>query len=306
MIRTSPTDLRPARRVATAFCVVAVPILVGALTALVPSVGDGNGRQVFAAFHAHLGEARAELAVSVAATLVLPFFVLGLYRLSVRGAPVLSGVGCVLALVGWEALAFVSAGDALMYELAARGGSPTIWSHFMANPAIVVMTLIFVVGHLAGTAMLGIALWRVLAVRLWAASAIVAGDFGRTPGISYAADSSSGVTQPGRDHWPHAMSFLFSGGGIAGGQVIGATDRRGEHATDRRVGVGDFLATVYRHLGIDAEQVEIRDSTGRPIPFSVKESRFQNSLPGTVKGRRTSLCRPERGCCMTAFQTIVQ
>src|SRR6266851_4812961 len=158
MIRTSPTDLRPARRVATAFCVAAVPILVGALTALVPSVGDGNGRQVFAAFHAHLGEARAELAVSVAATLVLPFFVLG--------------------LVGWEALAFVSAGDALMYELAARGGSPTIWSHFMANPAIVVMTLIFVVGHLAGTAMLGIALWRVLAVRLWAASAIVAGDLG--------------------------------------------------------------------------------------------------------------------------------
>src|SRR5258708_19906446 len=55
---------------------------------------------------------------------------------------------------------------------------PSIWSHFMANPAIVVMTLIFVVGHLAGTAMLGIALWRVLAVRLWAASAIVAGDLG--------------------------------------------------------------------------------------------------------------------------------
>jgi hypothetical protein len=56
---------------------------------------------------------------------------------------------------------------------------------------------------------------------------IVAGDFGRTPRISYAADSASGVVQPGRDHWPSAMSFLFSGGGIAGGQVIGATDRRG-------------------------------------------------------------------------------
>lgn len=96
---------------------------------------------------------------------------------------------------------------------------------------------------------------------------IVAGDFGRTPRISYAADSSSGVMQPGRDHWPHAMSFLFSGGGISGGQVIGATDRRGEHAIERRVGVGDFLATVYRHLGIDAERVEIRDITGRPVPI---------------------------------------
>jgi Protein of unknown function (DUF1501) len=96
---------------------------------------------------------------------------------------------------------------------------------------------------------------------------IVGGDFGRTPRISYAADSASGVMQPGRDHWPHAMSFLFSGGGIAGGQVIGATDRRGEHAVERRVGVGDFLATVYRHLGIDAERIEIRDSGGRPTPI---------------------------------------
>jgi hypothetical protein len=73
--------------------------------------------------------------------------------------------------------------------------------------------------------------------------------------------------QPGRDHWPHAMSFLFSGGGIAGGQVIGATDRRGEQVMERRVGVGDFLATVYRHLGIDAERLAIRDSAGRPQPI---------------------------------------
>jgi uncharacterized protein (DUF1501 family) len=96
---------------------------------------------------------------------------------------------------------------------------------------------------------------------------IVAGDFGRTPRISYAADSASGVKQPGRDHWPHAMSFLFSGGGIAGGQVIGSTDRRGEHVIERQVGVGDFLATLYHHLGIDAERIEIRDSTGRPVPI---------------------------------------
>jgi hypothetical protein len=95
---------------------------------------------------------------------------------------------------------------------------------------------------------------------------IVGGDFGRTPRISYAKDSASGVMQPGRDHWPHAMSFVFSGGGIAGGQVVGATDRRGEHPIDRQVGVGDFLATVYRHLGIDAHRLTVRDKTGRPVP----------------------------------------
>jgi uncharacterized protein (DUF1501 family) len=103
---------------------------------------------------------------------------------------------------------------------------------------------------------------------------VVAGDFGRTPKISYAASTgagaasgAAGVMQPGRDHWPHAMSFLFSGGGIAEGQVIGSTDRRGEHPLDGPVGAGDFLATLYQHLGIDAERAAVRDLTGRPVPL---------------------------------------
>jgi hypothetical protein len=49
--------------------------------------------------------------------------------------------------------------------------------------------------------------------------------------------------------------------------VIGATDGRGEQVTDRRVGVGDFLATVYRHLQIDAASVTIRNFDGRPVPI---------------------------------------
>jgi hypothetical protein len=77
----------------------------------------------------------------------------------------------------------------------------------------------------------------------------------------------AGTVQPGRDHWPNATSLLFSGGGIAEGQVIGATDSRGEHAVERRVGVQDFLATVYRHLGIDAGRVAFNNFSGRPIPI---------------------------------------
>jgi hypothetical protein len=103
---------------------------------------------------------------------------------------------------------------------------------------------------------------------------VVGGDFGRTPRISYAASTggglasgAAGVVQPGRDHWPHAMSFLFSGGGIPEGRVIGATDPRGEHPTDRRVGAGDFLATLYRHLGVDFSRVSVQDPAGKPIPL---------------------------------------
>jgi hypothetical protein len=49
--------------------------------------------------------------------------------------------------------------------------------------------------------------------------------------------------------------------------VIGATDRRGEQVVERRLGVGDFVATVYRHLGVDAEHTALQDFTGRPIPI---------------------------------------
>ena len=103
---------------------------------------------------------------------------------------------------------------------------------------------------------------------------IVTGEFGRTPRISYVASSGGGIAsgeagtvQPGRDHWPRANSMIWAGGGIATGQVIGGTDPLGEDVVDRRVGPHDFLATIYRHLGIDPEAT-IPDRFGRPIPIA--------------------------------------
>jgi hypothetical protein len=60
--------------------------------------------------------------------------------------------------------------------------------------------------------------------------------------------------------------MLFAGGGMRTGQVVGATDRRGEQVIERRVGVRDFLATIYRHLGIDTAGLQFHDFSGRPIP----------------------------------------
>lgn len=103
---------------------------------------------------------------------------------------------------------------------------------------------------------------------------IVTGEFGRTPRISHVASSGGGVAsgpegtiQPGRDHWPQANSMIWAGGGIRTGQVIGATNRHGEEPVDRRVGPQDFLATIYRHLGIDYERVTLPDLSGRPTPI---------------------------------------
>ena len=90
------------------------------------------------------------------------------------------------------------------------------------------------------------------------------------------------------------MSFLFSGGAIAEGQVIGATDGRGEHPVSRRVGVGDFLATIYRHLGIDAERASVRDPAGRPVPLLQQEGAPIRELMANrrlLEGRNKKLLR---------------
>jgi hypothetical protein len=75
--------------------------------------------------------------------------------------------------------------------------------------------------------------------------------------------------------------MIWAGGGIQTGQVIGATDRRGEEVISRRVGPQDFLATIYRHLGIDFERVMIPDRAGRPTPI-VTDGRPIPELAATV------------------------
>lgn len=103
---------------------------------------------------------------------------------------------------------------------------------------------------------------------------VVTGEFGRTPKINYqpstgAGDASApaGTKQPGRDHWARAFSNIWAGGGIETGRFIGATDKRGEDSVERICGAGDFLATIYHHLGIDSSSVTIQDFNGRPTPI---------------------------------------
>jgi hypothetical protein len=90
---------------------------------------------------------------------------------------------------------------------------------------------------------------------------VVVGEFGRTPRLRTGPPDQS----IGRDHWPDAYSALVSGGGLRMGQVIGATNARGEYPTHTPVTPQDLLATIYRHLGIDPHHTFI-DHTGRPIP----------------------------------------
>ncbi|MHC4879307.1 MAG: DUF1501 domain-containing protein [Planctomycetota bacterium] len=95
---------------------------------------------------------------------------------------------------------------------------------------------------------------------------VVSGEFGRTPRINPQKGTRSGVIQPGRDHWPGAMSVLVSGGNMPMGQVIGSTTANGAYAKDNKLDPNDLLATMYRHLGID-HHAAFLDHTGRPMPI---------------------------------------
>ncbi|MCI0681851.1 MAG: DUF1501 domain-containing protein [Gemmataceae bacterium] len=89
---------------------------------------------------------------------------------------------------------------------------------------------------------------------------IFCGEFGRTPIIRHQDPSG----RPGRDHWPRAMSVFLAGGGLRMGQVIGATNSKGEHPVERPMDSNCLLATIYRRFGIDPSQ-HLHDATGRPI-----------------------------------------
>jgi uncharacterized protein (DUF1501 family) len=84
---------------------------------------------------------------------------------------------------------------------------------------------------------------------------LVWGEFGRTPRVNGSA---------GRDHWPGCMSALVSGGGLAAGQVVGASNSRGEHAIERPLRPEDLIRTVYDVLGIDPYR-EFLNEAGRPM-----------------------------------------
>jgi hypothetical protein len=71
-------------------------------------------------------------------------------------------------------------------------------------------------------------------------------EFGRLP------MSESGT---GRDHNPHGFTMWFAGGGVKGGQAIGATDDFGLRAVENRYSMRDFHATILHALGLDQNQL---------------------------------------------------
>jgi uncharacterized protein DUF1501 len=72
------------------------------------------------------------------------------------------------------------------------------------------------------------------------------GEFGRTP---------LAQGQNGRDHHPYGFCTWMAGGGVKGGQALGATDEFGVQAAEMRVDAHDLNATLLRLMGMDHEKL---------------------------------------------------
>ncbi len=73
------------------------------------------------------------------------------------------------------------------------------------------------------------------------------GEFGRSPKVDWQPPWNGG-----RNHWGNVFTALVAGGGFKGGQVVGASDAKGEEVKDRPVYPLDLLGSIYALGGIDA------------------------------------------------------
>lgn len=96
------------------------------------------------------------------------------------------------------------------------------------------------------------------------------GEFGRTP-MSEKGD--------GRDHNPYGFTMWFAGGGVKGGQIIGATDEFGMHAIERPAHVHSIHATILAALGLDHYELIYR-LQGRPERATVNEGEVLSEVFG--------------------------
>lgn len=88
------------------------------------------------------------------------------------------------------------------------------------------------------------------------------GEFGRDPKI----EPSRHGRRPGRDHWAKCNSVVVAGGGVRGGQVVGASDAKAAYPATTPIWPGDLAATIYHALGVDLD-TEVHDHLGRPLPL---------------------------------------
>lgn len=116
--------------------------------------------------------AQAHLVSLVLTAYLLPLGLLAMVWLAMRRSPWLASIGALVVILGLFPLAVFAAQDASFYDIARMGSNPLLVifaQQFNADGIMSFYNAVFPLGIILGPILIGIALWRVRAVPIWAA-----------------------------------------------------------------------------------------------------------------------------------------
>jgi hypothetical protein len=164
---------RKLQRLLLAACIVLGPIT---FTLYVVSWNDVSRGLITTSAMAGASANLLHLASGFAASIFLPIGYLGMALLGMRHSPWLATISAMLGLLGWLPLAALVGIDDLAYDIALRGSNSqlsALWTFFNGDPMMNAYLLIYAVGHLISTVLLGILLIRTRMIPAWAAWAFI-------------------------------------------------------------------------------------------------------------------------------------
>jgi hypothetical protein len=168
-------DWRRIRRTFSGACLIAGPALFG--VAALSFGPDDTGSELLSYLRGHTpNEVVSGLAAVAAIVMLVPACIGAMHVLRNR-APLLGYVGGGVALLGFAFLTVLVTVDGVAVEMAAVGTSSrdmaTVLDRSLNQDALIgVMFAVFVAGHVLGTTLLGIGLFRPRIVPIWAAAAV--------------------------------------------------------------------------------------------------------------------------------------
>ncbi len=173
---SSPTAPAPSIGRGLAVTVAAVgPLAVAVLRLLLPSDTTDDSAAVIAKALSHPELQTTVLWLDYLAMLTLPLAVLLVAVRAVRAAPVLGWIGAVVAWLGFATLPWAAGLDPVPLAATDAGIPQDATARLLDTLAVIgpggLQGTVFVAGHVLGTVLLGLALWR--AVPRWAAIAII-------------------------------------------------------------------------------------------------------------------------------------
>ncbi|MEV6108667.1 DUF4386 family protein [Streptomyces sp. NPDC051940] len=174
-LRKSTPDLRRASRWLAAALIPLGPAAVAVLRYALPYFTADDSAATVREAAAHEGRQSLVLWCGYAAVLTLVPAVLWVGRLTRRRAPRLTAAALLLLVPGYLSLGWMAGADALLWS-GARADLPQdafVRLYDAVHPTTDIAVIVFVLGHLVGTVLLGIALWRTRAVPRWAAVLVV-------------------------------------------------------------------------------------------------------------------------------------